>query len=149
VITATDLETFTDELIEKQLDEYHIAGAAVTIVQDGKIELAKGYGYANVAKQIPVSPDETIFRIGSTSKLFTWTAVMQLAEQGKINLNADINIYLPDSRSPTYPNPSPLNLMSHTADSKKDNKLVTYTSRFRCTITWLGTCLTGFDQQES
>jgi CubicO group peptidase (beta-lactamase class C family) len=117
VITATDLETFTDELIEKQLDEYHIAGAAVTIVQDGKIELAKGYGYANVAKQIPVSPDETIFRIGSTSKLFTWTAVMQLAEQGKIDLNSDINIYLPDFQIPTtYPKPiTMLNLMSHTA----------------------------------
>jgi CubicO group peptidase (beta-lactamase class C family) len=117
VLTATDLEAFTDELISRQMDEYHIAGASITIVQDGKIELAKGYGYANVEKQIPVSPEETIFRIGSTSKLFTWTAVMQLAEQGKIDLNADINTYLPDFQIPaTYPKPiTMLNLLSHTA----------------------------------
>ncbi len=116
-INARDHETFTDELVKRQLDENHIAGAIVSIVQEGKIELAKGYGYANVEKHISVSPDETIFRIGSTSKLFTWTAVMQLAEQGKIDLNADINTYLPDFQIPaTYPKPiTMLNLLSHTA----------------------------------
>ncbi len=116
-IETGDLETFTDELLERQLAEYHIAGAMVSIVQGGKIELAKGYGYADVAEQIPVTPDETIFRIGSTSKLFTWTAVMQLAEQGKIDLNADVNTYLPDIKIPnTFPEPvTMLNLLSHTA----------------------------------
>ena len=116
-VYASDLETFTDELVKRQLDENHIAGAIVSIVQNGKIELAKGYGYANVEKQIPVSPDETIFRIGSTSKLFTWTAVMQLVEQGKVDLNADVNTYLMDFQIPaTYPKPiTMLNLMSHTA----------------------------------
>lgn len=113
----SELEEFTDEMIARQLDEYHIAGAAISIVQDGKIVLAQGYGYADIEKQIPVSPDETIFRIGSTSKLFTWTAVMQLAEQGKIDLNADVNTYLPDFQIPaTYPEPiTMLNLLSHTA----------------------------------
>ena len=78
---------------------------------------SKGYGYANVAKQTPVIPDETLFRIGSTSKLFTWTAVMQLAEQGKIDLRADVNTYLPDFKIPdTFPEPiTMLNLLSHTA----------------------------------
>ncbi len=116
-INARDLETFTDELVKRQLDESHIVGASVSIVQDGKIELAKGYGYANIEKQIPISPDETIFRIGSTSKLFTWTAVMQLVEQGKIDLNADVNTYLPDFQIPTtFPTPvTMLNLMNHTA----------------------------------
>ena len=117
VLAAGDLEAFTDELISRQLDEYHIAGASVSIVRDGKIELTKGYGYANIAKQIPISPSETIFRIGSTSKLFTWTAVMQLAEQGKIDLNADVNTYLPDFQIPaTFSEPiTMLNLMSHNA----------------------------------
>ena len=115
-IDAGDLETFTDEIVTRQLDEYHIAGAAVSIVQDGKIELAKGYGYADIENQIPVTPDETIFRIGSTSKLFTWTAVMQLVEQGKIDLHADVNTYLPDFKIPdTFPEPiTMLNLLSHT-----------------------------------
>lgn len=115
-IETGDLETFTDDLINRQLAEYQIAGAIVSIVQDGKIELAKGYGYANVEEQIPASANETLFRIGSTSKLITWTAVMQLAEQGKIDLNADVNIYLPDFHIPTtFPQPiTMLNLLSHT-----------------------------------
>jgi CubicO group peptidase (beta-lactamase class C family) len=114
-IGAGALETFTDATIQDQLEEYHIAGAEVSIVQHGKIELAKGYGYADVPTQLPVNPDETIFRIGSTSKLFIWTAVMQLAEQGKIDLSADINTYLPDFQIPaTYPDPiTMLNLLSH------------------------------------
>ncbi len=117
VITPSELEAFTDELITQQLDKYHIAGATISIVQGGKIQLSKGYGYANVADRTPVSPHETIFRIGSTSKLFTWTAVMQLAEQGKIDLEADVNTYLPDFQIPaTFPEPiTMLNLMSHTA----------------------------------
>ncbi len=116
-IEASDLGTFTDELLTRQLADYHIAGAIVSIVQDGKIRIAKGYGYANVAEQIPVTPDETIFRIGSTSKLITWTAVMQLAEQGKIDLNADVNNYLPGFQIPaTYPEPITMrHLMSHTS----------------------------------
>ncbi len=116
-IEASDLGTFTDDLLTRQLADYHIAGAIVSIVQDGKIRVAKGYGYANVAGQIPVTPNETIFRIGSTSKLITWTAVMQLAEQGKIDLNADVNNYLPDFQIPaTYPEPITMrHLMSHTS----------------------------------
>ena len=116
-IETSDMQAFAEDLIPRQLAEYHIAGAIVSIVQDGKIELAKGYGYADVAEQTPVTPDETIFRIGSTSKLFTWTAVMQLAEQGKINLDADVNNYLPDFQIPaTYPEPITMrHLMSHTS----------------------------------
>ena len=117
VLTAGDLEAFTDELITRQLDEYHIAGAIVSIVMDGRIALAKGYGFANVENQIPASADETIFRIGSTSKLFTWTAIMQLVERGKIDLNADVNNYLSDFQIPaTFSEPiTMLDLMSHSA----------------------------------
>ena len=117
LITAAVLESFTDELLTQQLQKYQIAGASIAVVQDGRIVLAKGYGYADIEKQIPVSPSETVFRIGSISKLFTWTAVMQLVEQGKIDLNADVNTYLTDFQIPaTYPKPiTMLNLVSHTA----------------------------------
>jgi CubicO group peptidase (beta-lactamase class C family) len=54
---------------------------------------AKGYGYADVDKRNCVLANETLFQVGSVSKLFVWTAVMQLAEQGKLDLNADINVY--------------------------------------------------------
>jgi len=71
-----------------------IAGAVVVIVKDGHVLTQRGYGYADIAARKAVDPENTLFRVGSTSKLFTWTAVMQLVEQGKIDLDADINRYL-------------------------------------------------------
>jgi CubicO group peptidase (beta-lactamase class C family) len=95
--------------------ENHIAGAAVSVVKDGKLLFAKGYGYADLENKIPVDPERTIFRIGSVGKTFTWTAVMQLVEQGKLDLDADINTYL-DFRIPdTFPQPITLkHLLTHT-----------------------------------
>jgi CubicO group peptidase (beta-lactamase class C family) len=111
-----ELEAFLDELFGKEMKEYHIAGAAVSVVQDGELFFAKGYGYADLEKGIPVNPEQTIFHIGSNGKVFTWTAVMQLVEQGKLDLDADINTYL-DFRIPdTYPGPITLkHLMTHTS----------------------------------
>jgi CubicO group peptidase (beta-lactamase class C family) len=111
-----ELEAFLDDLFAKQMAEQHIAGAAVSVVKDGKLFFAKGYGCADLAEGIPVDPEQTIFRIGSVGKLFTWTAVMQLVEQGKLDLDADINTYL-DFRIPaTFPQPITLkHLMTHTS----------------------------------
>jgi CubicO group peptidase (beta-lactamase class C family) len=112
-----EVETFLDQVFNQQIEKFHLAGISAVVVKDGQVFFQKGYGYSDVAKQIPVDPAETIFRIGSISKLFTWTAVMQLAEQGKIDLNADINTYLPDFQIPdTFPEPITMrNLMTHTA----------------------------------
>jgi CubicO group peptidase (beta-lactamase class C family) len=111
-----ELQTFLDQLLGMEMKEQHIAGAAVSVVKDGKLFFAKGYGYADIEKGIPVDPAQTLFRIGSVTKLFTWTAVMQLVEQGKLDLDADINTYL-DFRIPdTYPQPITLrHLLTHTA----------------------------------
>jgi len=111
-----EMEAFLDKELGKEMEKHHIAGAAVSVVKDGKLFFAKGYGDADLENGIPVDPERTIFRIGSLSKLFTWTAVMQLAEQGKLDLDADINAYL-DFRIPdTYPQPITLkHLMTHTA----------------------------------
>ena len=111
-----ELEAFLDDLMAKDMEEHHIAGAAVSVVKGGELFFAKGYGYADLEKGIPVDPEQTNFRIGSVTKLFTWTAVMQLVEQGKLDVDADINTYL-DFRIPdTYPQPITLkHLMTHTA----------------------------------
>jgi CubicO group peptidase (beta-lactamase class C family) len=111
-----ELEAFLDDLFARDMAEHHIAGAAVSVVKDGELFFAKGYGYADLDNSIPVDPKQTIFRIASVSKLFTWTAVMQLVEQGKLDLDADINTYL-DFRIPdTYPQPITLkHLMAHTS----------------------------------
>jgi CubicO group peptidase (beta-lactamase class C family) len=113
---AAELETFLDELIGNEMEENHIAGAAVSVVKDGQLFFAKGYGYADLEKGIPVDPEQTIFRIGSVGKVFTWTAVMQLVEQGKLDLDADINTYLDFKVPDTYPQPITLkHLMTHTS----------------------------------
>jgi CubicO group peptidase (beta-lactamase class C family) len=113
---TAEMEAFLDALMAKDMEEYHIPGAAVSVVKDGLLFFAKGYGYADLENKIPVDAEQTIFRIGSVGKVFTWTAVMQLAEQGKLDLDRDINDYL-DFRIPdTYPQPVTLkHLMTHTA----------------------------------
>ena len=111
-----ELEAFLEDYFDSKMTEYHIAGAAISVVKDGKLFFAKGYGYADIEQGIPVDPENTIFRIGSVGKTFTWTAVMQLVEQGKLDLDADINTFL-DFRIPdTYPQPVTLkHLMTHTS----------------------------------
>jgi CubicO group peptidase (beta-lactamase class C family) len=104
-------------LVGRQLTENHIPGATVAVVQDGQLLFAKGYGYANLERRTPVVADQTLFRVGSVSKLFTWTAVLQLVEQGKLDLEADVNTYLTEFQIPaTYPRPITLaHLLTHTA----------------------------------
>lgn len=120
-----ELEAFLDGVMSAQLEISHILGAAVSVVKDGKLFLAKGYGYADAAKTKPVNPSKTLFRIASVSKLFTCTAVMQLAEQGKVDLNTDVNFYLEDIKIPeTYPESITLaHLMTHTAGFKTELKI--------------------------
>ncbi|WP_440945255.1 serine hydrolase domain-containing protein [Methanosarcina sp. T3] len=114
---SAELEAFMDGAVNAQLNANHIPGATVAVVKDGQIIFAKGYGYADIDKRQPVVGNQTLFRVGSVSKLFVWTAVMQLAEQGKLDLDADVNTYLKDFQVPsTYSRPITLkNLMSHTS----------------------------------
>src|SRR4029453_6065295 len=69
-----ELEAFVDGFASGELEAYDLAGMTVAVVKDGKLYFAKGYGWANVAGRIPVVADTTLFRPGSVSKLFTWTA---------------------------------------------------------------------------
>ena len=88
------LEAFMDGLIYSQMKEHNIVGVTLSVVQDGEIILLKGYGFADRENRTPVDPTKTLFRPGSTSKLFTWTAVMQLVEKGILDLDTDVNEYL-------------------------------------------------------
>src|SRR5215216_6328370 len=111
-----EVEEFFDELILRQLHEEHLAGATVAVVKDGRIVLAKGYGYADRERQVPAVADETLFYPGSAGKLFTWTAVMQLVEEGELDLDADVNTYLDFKIPETYREPITMaDLMTHTA----------------------------------
>jgi len=115
-LTRQDFETFLDALIPSQLQNRDIAGTVVSVVKDGQVLFAKGYGYADFTAKKPVLADQTLFRPGSISKLFTATAVMQLVEQGKLDLDRDINEYLDFAIPKTYPEPVTLRrLLTHTA----------------------------------
>lgn len=113
-----EVEAFLDGYLGHQLEDYDIPGATVSVVKDGEVLFAKGYSQASVQKEEPVVADETLFRIASITKLFTSTAVMQLAEEGKLDLDRDVNTYLTDVEIPdTYPGrPVTLHhLLTHTA----------------------------------
>lgn len=114
-LDSLDILYFMDGVVQTHLRDKHIAGATICVVKDGRILLVKGYGFSDIKKQTPVIASETLFRIGSISKLFTWTSVMQLVQQGKLDLNVDINQYLKDFKIPaTYKEPITLkHLMTH------------------------------------
>jgi CubicO group peptidase (beta-lactamase class C family) len=111
-----ELEAFLDAFFAEQMEALHIPGAVFILVKDGETFFTKGYGLADLESQRPVIPDETLFRVGSVSKLFTATAIMQLVEQGRLNLDQDVNNYLDDFQLPDdYPNPVTVaNLLTHT-----------------------------------
>jgi CubicO group peptidase (beta-lactamase class C family) len=114
-LTALDVDTWLDGYLPYALARADIAGAVVVIVKDGQVLTQRGYGYADVAARQSIDPETTMFRPGSISKLFTWTAVMQLVEQGKIDLDADVNRYLDFTIQPYKGEPITMrNIMTHT-----------------------------------
>jgi CubicO group peptidase (beta-lactamase class C family) len=113
-----ELEAFLDGVIAAQKESNHTEGVTIAVVANGGLFFAKGYGMADRAAARKVDPERTLFRVGSVSKLFTWTAVMQLVEQGKLDLKADVNRYLdgaPFTVPATFQQPITLaHLMTHT-----------------------------------
>ncbi|WP_226019058.1 serine hydrolase [Novosphingobium sp. FKTRR1] len=114
-LTADDVNAWLDGYMPAALARGEVAGAVVVVVKDGQILTERGFGVSDVATGAPVDPKRTAFRPGSVSKLFAWTAVMQLVEQGKLNLDADVNTYLDYRIPPRGGKPITLrNLMTHT-----------------------------------
>jgi CubicO group peptidase (beta-lactamase class C family) len=117
VIDSAELSSFIDTLIIAQMAKENIPGAVFVLVRDGKIFYQRGYGLANVARRQPVDPEKTIWRIGSISKVFTATAIVQLADRGRFKLADDVNNYLTRFKVPaTFPEPVTFqHLLTHTA----------------------------------
>jgi len=114
-IPISELEQFVNEYAAEHIGT-RTAGASIAAIKDGEIVFNRTYGYA-IQDKVEVGPD-TVFEWGSGTKLLVWTSVMQLAEQGRINLNADIRTYLPENflRKLKYETPITMyNLMHHNA----------------------------------
>lgn len=142
-LTKADVDAWLDGYMPYALHSGDIAGAVVTVVQDGQILTARGFGYSDVAKRRPVDPDRTLFRPGSISKLVTWTALMQLVDEGKVKLDGDVNTYLDFKIPPRDGKPVTVRqIMQHVGgfeeaakdlialDPKRNQSLATYMKRY-------------------
>lgn len=128
-------------LINDGLETHKIPGATLSVVYNGEVTLARGYGLADVRGEVPVDPRETLFRIGSITKVLVATAVAN-AEMGRmVDLDADINTYLTDFQVPaTFPEPITLrHLLTHTAGF--DDRFVGIGKRRPARLEPLGTYL--------
>ena len=115
-LTKQDLDAWLDGYFPYAISSGDIAGVVVVVVKDGQVLTERGFGLADVKTRRPIDPKTTLFRPGSVSKLFTWTAVMQQVEAGKIDLDADVNRYLDFKIPPYHGQPVTMrDLMTHTA----------------------------------
>ncbi len=103
---------YMEPLIRKEMKKQKVPGLSIVLVDDQQVVWAQGFGYADEANEVPATP-ETIYRVGSISKLFTATAVMQLVEQGRIDIDKPLQTYLPEFSIRTrFPNSNPITLRS-------------------------------------
>lgn len=115
-VNPDNLQSWADGFLGYAMATGRIAGAVVVVVDRQGPIFSKGYGFADLATRTPVSFDATLFRPGSVSKLFTWTAVMQQVEAGRIDLDADVNRYLDFKIPPFEGKPMTMrHIMTHTA----------------------------------
>jgi len=104
IYDKAEVQNFIDGIMASNMDENNNASAVVKVMKDGDVIFSKGYGYIDQENKKPVRVDTSLFRPGSISKLFTWVSVMQLEEQGKIDLDRDVNEYITSFKiEDTYP----------------------------------------------
>ena len=113
----SEFASFIDGFFAGLQKEWQVPGLVFVAVKDGEVIYMKGYGYANVEDKIPVDPEKTLFRAGSVSKIITAASLLQLAEKGRLDLDANVNEYLRKSKLPeTFsPDITLRHLLSHTA----------------------------------
>ncbi|PXV59180.1 CubicO group peptidase, beta-lactamase class C family [Dyella jiangningensis] len=93
-LSARDVQPWLDGEMSSVMQKAAVTGAVVVVVKDGEVLVSKGYGYADPDEKKAVDPASTMFRVGAMSGVVTSTAVMQLVEQHKLELDADVNRYL-------------------------------------------------------
>lgn len=94
VLDPESVEAFFDAAFHVQRIERALVGATVSVVHRGEVIFQRGYGFADLERRIPVDPQTTLFRIGSISKPFVWTALMQLVEDGVVDLDDPVDRYI-------------------------------------------------------
>ncbi len=112
------LQAYLDWYIPRQLQKYDVPGLSIALVDGARPVLAKGYGYADVERAIPADA-ETVYQVGSVSKILTAVAALGMAERGQIDLDTPITAYVPEfaiqSRWPAADPITPRALLTHHA----------------------------------
>lgn len=115
-LTDARIAGFFDDYMRAKVKELDVPGAALVVLRDGRPILSRGYGLADTAAKRRVDPDRTLFRSASVSKVLRWLLVMQLVEQGRLDLDRDVNDYLDFHIQYRFGRPITLrHLMTHTA----------------------------------
>lgn len=111
------LPAHIDGLVEALRREHLLPGVTLAVVRADAPELLRGYGHADLAARTPVDPRQTVFRIGSVSKTFIWSAALLLVDRGQLDLDADVNTYLKAVKvTPAFDAPVTMRqLMAHRA----------------------------------
>jgi len=115
--SAVNIDSIVRPVFVNKLQEYHIAGAMISVVHRGDVVYSAGFGEREVFRELPVDPVRTVFRIGSITKVMTGVAILQLVDAGQLDLDTDVNEYLRDFRiEDTFSEPVRVrNLLTHTA----------------------------------
>ncbi|MBI4541192.1 MAG: beta-lactamase family protein [Gemmatimonadetes bacterium] len=128
---ATSLSVL-ESWIEVELKARNIPGLAMAIVHDQDVLWSRGFGFADVEKRIPTDPGTTLYRIGSLTKVFTSIAVMQLVEQGRLDLEDPVQAHLPwfriKERFPDAPPITVRQLLTHTSGLPKESPFPYFTT---------------------
>ncbi len=115
-----------DNPIKNWMDKKRVPGLAACVVRGSEVVWSNGFGFANLSKKIPFTPDQTIFQIASISKTVTATAIMQLLENGQLALEDDVTTYLGfQVRNPKFPD-TPItfrHLLTHTSSIRDDESI--------------------------
>lgn len=109
-----EIETKLESIIKDVIEAYELPGLAIGIVKDSKIAYVRGFGYKNIDTRASITA-KTLFHMASISKPFVATAIMQLVEQGKIDLDAPVTEYLPyfELNDPRYKEITIQKMLSH------------------------------------
>ena len=114
-INEENVAAFFDTAFSVQRQDHEIVGAVVSVVYQGEVLFKSGYGFADLEARVAADPDRSLFRIASISKTFVWTAIMQLYEQGILDLENDVDRYLDFEIPQTFEEPIRIwHLMTHT-----------------------------------
>lgn len=144
-LDATALKAFVDGVVTTAMADHRIPGVVVAVVHQGETVLLRGYGYAHEPERRAVYPESSLFRVASITKIFNAIALLQLVDEGRVDLDAEFTLYLPriDFDLP-YGVPRVRDLLTHTAgfedaylghfwavDAESEHSLRDYIARFQ------------------